>query len=601
MVRPTRPGLGAAASLVLLVLVVTAGWLAYTGLQAKGHLDDARLALTGAREALLDRDIPTARAAITAAATDTRAAREATDGPVWRLATNLPGEADNSLRVVRGLAAAADELAGSVLPQALTAAEAIDPEALRRPDGSFDLDVIRAATPPVASSARTAEQVRDDIRALPTELTPGPVERAYEQVAEQVDTLAGTLSGASTALEIAPALLGEDRPRRFFVLVQQNAESRGTGGLPGGYAVLETDKGRLRVVAAGSRQDLDGQGPIAVPPDVPVEWATRYGGYGAFDLPVNINVSPDLPVVSRLIAQRWRDRTGQEIDGVIALDAQALAAVLEGSGAIQVGGRSIAPENLVEYLAIGQYADFAPPPGSSALDLTLQRKDALSDAATATLTRLVAGGGDTQALLTGVGDAVRSGHLRLASDDPALQPALSRSGADGGLPDGDRPLAYPVVFNSTGGKLDTFLDRSISYQAGSCRGDRRRSTITVTLTNRAPAEGLPPYLRIRADGDDVRLSTDNAVALSVYTTPGSTLTSATLDGVALDPANTDQPVLTSFDEAGLPGYEIFVELPREQPRTLVLSLEEPVVAGEAVVPEQPLARPLQRDVDVPAC
>ena len=39
----------------------------------------------------------------------------------------------------------------------------------------------------------------------------------------------------STALEIAPTLLGEDRPRRFFVLVQQNAESRGTGGLPGGF------------------------------------------------------------------------------------------------------------------------------------------------------------------------------------------------------------------------------------------------------------------------------------------------------------------------------------------------------------------------------
>ncbi|HWG93540.1 MAG TPA: hypothetical protein VNU66_04865, partial [Mycobacteriales bacterium] len=278
------------------------------------------------------------------------------------------------------------------------------------------------------------------------------------------------------------------------------------------------------------------------------------------------------------------------------LDGVALSLVLAGSGPVPLpDGGQLAPEDVLQYLAVDQYRGVA-----LTREGTLARKDRLEDLALLAASRLSSGGGDTLALLRGIGEALRSGHLRMASDDPALQPALRASGVDGALPSGDGPLAYPVVWNATGGKLEHFLDREVVYTAGDCTGERRRSTIAVTLTNRAP-EGLPEYLTIRVTPDGRTDSRTNAVTLQVYATPGADLVRATVDGLPVAPEDPSGLLLANASEAGLPLWYLGMELPPDQPRTLVLEFDEPVVPGEAVVPEQPLSRPLERTVDVPVC
>jgi hypothetical protein len=599
VLRPRRPGVLGGLVTLLLVLAGTLAWLGLTALQARSELTAARADLTAARAALVDGETAAAQEALTRAGRRTSRAVDLTSDPLWRLAAGVPGYG-NSLQALRGVVQGADRLAAQALPLAVRGAAAVDRDALRRPDGSIDVPMVRAATPDVAAGATAARDVEAQLLALPQRTVVPVLADAQRSFAEQVGELAGVLESGARALELAPLLLGDDRPRRFFVLVQQTAESRGTGGLPGGFAVVETAGGRISVPRAGSRAEL-GDLDVDPLPDLPVEFVSRYRQLGAFDILVNVNVSPDLPVVGRLLADAWQRSTGQALDGVIALDGRALSLLLQGSGPVEVDGRSIAPEQLEEYLAVGQYVDFAPPTGSAALDLSRERKDALSEVAALTARRLASGGGDTRALLSGLSDAVRSGHLRMTSTDSELGPRLRAAGVDGALPDASRPVAYPVVFNSTGGKLDTFLSRSVSYRAGPCEGTARRSRIEVVLRNDAPAEGLPAYLRVRDDGDGVRLTTDNAVTLSVYATPGAVLTRAALDGRELAPEDTSLPLLSRFEEGGLQGWSLFVDLPRAAPRSLVLELEEPLRAGEALVPEQPLARPLEREVDVPAC
>ena len=151
------------------------------------------------------------------------------------------------------------------------------------------------------------------------------------------------------------------------MLVQQAAESRGTGGLPGGFVILETANGRMRVTKQGSNFELP-VGEVRPPAGLSPEFIEHYGNLGAFsELWLNTNVSPDLTSVGKVIAGRWKAKTGQSLDGVVALDASALADVLRGSGEIALpGGRSLAPDQLVDYLAIGQYRDYAPPTGTPA-------------------------------------------------------------------------------------------------------------------------------------------------------------------------------------------------------------------------------------------
>lgn len=582
------------------VLGVSA-WLSASALGAQDHLLAARADLDAARVALLDARPDDARAALDSAGRRTGRARELTSGPVWWVAAALP-LLGRTPATVRGVAVAADDLAEDVLPAAVDAAVAIDLDAVRRPDGAVDFAMLHAAARPARRSADRADAVRLDLHRLPSTVLVGSVADARHEMLVQTTDLAAALQGATQALEIGPVLLGEDRPRRYLLLVQQTAESRGTGGLIGGFVLLEAAGGRLTVADVGSNAELPA-GPVDPPPALSDDFVRHYWPSGAFLSWQNANLSPDVPSVARVLAARWAARGGGPLDGVVLLDAVALAHLLHGSGPIDVGGRTIEPDQLPDYLAVGQYADFAPAPGQNFLEGANARKDQLERVAAAAASRLAsgAGAGDSTSLLRGLVDAVRSGHLRMASNDAQLGPALAAAGVDGALPAGDRPVAYAVVNNAGGGKLDHFLERRVTYVAAACDGDRRPSTITVQLRNGVPDTALPPYLttRITPEGRiDTRTST---LTLTVYATPGSELVTATVDGVAVAPGNRQGAVLINSEESGLPMWTVTLDVTPGATRVVRLHLDEPALDGEPVVPEQPLSRPLASDVTTVSC
>jgi hypothetical protein len=577
-------------ALTLLVACGLAVWLGSRALSAQHHLDTAKSSLSKARLALLDRDVPTASSAVSSAATDTARARSLTHDPIWRAVARVPG-AGRSLREVSTMAEAADDVVREVLPPSISAARLLADDRIRRPDGAVDVAVLEQATAPVQISAERIKAVRRNVDDLPHRYVLSRVTRAREQLADQLDELSDGIASARKALELAPALLGADRPRTYFVLVQQTSEARGTGGLPGGYAILRADRGRLRVLESGSNTDLH-KGPIPVPPGVPDDYEAAYGGNGAFERWQNVNLSPDLPVVARVITARWRAQGGMPVDGVVALDAQALADVLRGSAPIDIAGRSIKASELPAYLGIEQY-------GGLDLSEKRERKDRLADVARTAADRVTRADRNGR-VLRGLVQAVRSGHLRMASDDPKLTAGLAGAGVTGALPSGAAPVAYAVVVNAAGGKLDYYLDRQVEYVAGPCTGRSRPSTIAVSLRNRAPASGLPPYAAVHVVGGKEGLSTVNETLLTVFGTRGARLDVASLDGRPLTIGGPGTH-LTYRTEAGLPSWTVQLSLPRSLTRRLVLQLVEPAVSGAARVPEQPLARPLVRRVSLERC
>jgi hypothetical protein len=591
-----RPGLIARVAIAVVVLVL--GWIGIRGLLAYRHLTSAKGDLAAAKTALLDRKLTDADRLIRSAGRETSSARGLTSDPVWRAAAAVPF-LGASLAEGADVARGADDVAGSVLPPAFTAARELDPKVLRAPDGTIDIAVLRRAAPTIATASTRATAAAARLGAHTRTGVIGPIGRAADDLRTQAGDLAHVLLGVRRGLELAPAVLGADRPRRYFVLIQQNSEARGTGGLPGGFAILTADHGHLKVTAQGSNADLHDL-TLPPPPGVPKDYTQRYAGDGVFALWVNVNLSPDLPVVARVIADRWRHQSGQQVDGVVAVDSQALADILRGSPPIPVPGAApLSPANVVDYLAVGQYRDFATPAGSLAgVDRSQERKQLLVAVAQAATSRLVGGGGSTLELLRGVADAVSSGHMRMASDDPALAPGLKQAGADGAMPTGTAPVAYPVIFNSSGGKLEYFLDRSIRYAAGSCDGPRRQTRITFDLLNRAPA-GLPSYLTNPGNLPGVAHSTKDRVTATIYGTPGSRLLRAELDGKELGKA--DSRFLNVGTEAGLPFWSTLIDLPSGEHRRFRVTLDEPTVKGSARVPEQPLARPLKVDLAVPTC
>ena len=87
--------------------------------------------------------------------------------------------------------------------------------------------------------------------------------------------------------------------------------------------------------------------------------------------------------------------------------------------------------------------------------------------------------------------------------------------------------------------------------------------MTITLTNNAPAAGLPPIVTGREDSHSYPIKVgDNRLAVSYFATQGAVLHSVTVAG---------RPGTGRIGiECGHPVYTIDVELPRGSSRTIVL-------------------------------
>ena len=591
MTRPLRRAAWVALVIVLLSLV----WAAWRLNSARQHLVAARGELASARESLLQRDVTTARPALDAASRQTRAARSVAQDPVVWAWAHVPLLGNNA-EVVRRVAIDADEIARGVLPDALAAAEELNPRRLRDASGAFNVDAIRRAEPGVARASVRMARIATDTRRFPRHLLVPQVASARDEFALEASKLDTALQNAADGVRVAPTFLGAGKPRRWFVAVQQFGESRGTGGIIGGFAVLETSNGRLRVSQHGSNADL--RSVTVSGKSVSAEFRGRYELQGSLEIWPNLNLSPDFPSVASLIREKWAAQGGGSLDGVIGLDARSLQLLLKGGPPLDIAGQSVPPSELEAFLSVGQYRGIAPGPRG-----LLQRKDALSDAASTVLGSLAEGRGDSEALLRGVVDAVSSGHVRFEATDASVHRVLARTGLNGALPSGPAPVAYAVVNNASGGKLDYWLDRSISYRAGACEGRRRESTISVSLLNRAPAlTQIPPYVSNREADGTITQSRTGRVLLEVYGTPGSVLVAAELDGRAVSTVQGRTVTeLEASEEGGLPVWQLLVDTPPDRATVFTLHLSEPVVGGSARLPEQPLARPLTRDVQVPVC
>jgi hypothetical protein len=232
---------------------------------------------------------------------------------------------------------------------------------------------------------------------------------------------------------------------------------------------------------------------------------------------------PALPTVTSAVADLYPKATGEgPIDGVIVVDPIALAALLELTGPVEVGGlaQPLTSENAAAYLLRDQYATFT--------NLE-ERVDVLGDAADATFERLTGGSLPGPGRMADVlSPAVRGRHLLFWTTSAAPHALLERLGLDGRLPPvsaGADVLAV-VRSNAEPNKLDAYLQEDLRYdvEVDDATG-AVHSTLRATYTNTAP-DGLDEY--VTGNSHDLPLGT-NRFLLSVYTpyqADGATVTAA---------------------------------------------------------------------------
>ncbi|MFI1467799.1 DUF4012 domain-containing protein [Streptomyces wuyuanensis] len=574
--RPALAAMCAAAGLILAGAV----WIVVTGVLARHELLAAQRDLESLRHqaapgSSAGRAAGTPGDAVREAAARAAGAHRLTTGPAWYAAAHTP-VLGGPVRTVRGAAEAADRLARDVLsPLADTAGELV--AGAGADGGHLDLSALRRAAPALHEAARSASDVRSDVAGLPRSTWLPAVDRARALLAEQLERIVPVTVEAATAARVMPSMLGEKSPRRYLVVFENTAEARGTGGLPGAFAILTADRGHLGFERFGNDSEL---GKVRASVDLGAEYTAMYGRHAPTGVWVNSNVSPHFPHAARIWSAMWREHSGQELDGAFALDPGALAGLLTAAGPARLpDGSAVTAANVVDLTERTSYAAFPD---------TAERKAYFLDVARATSQVLLGSADDParrSALFAALRGQLREGRVKVWSAHPSEQRELASHPFGGVLPDGPAPFAGLVVNNAAGTKLDYYLDRRMDWKAGRCTARGREVTVTAALTNRAPASGLPGYVTQRVDQPPYRTRPgDNRLLVSYYATGGTRLAKATVDG---RPAMLNQMV-----ERGHPVYTVDMELPRGATRTLVLKLVERPSDRLPLLLNQQLVQPL---------
>ncbi len=563
-------------------LILLAGvYLVVTALLARRQLEAVRDEVRQLRVQISAGKLDAARATARQIAGHAGTARTYTAGPVWALAADLPA-GGAPLKTVRTITDQVNVLGTQVLPQVITATRELDPSALRESDGSIDLARIQAIAPSLHTADRAMTRATARISARPTSTWLGPVDSARTQLLTQMLSLGKTLRSADLATRIAPPMLGADGVKRYFVGFQTDAEARGTGGLPGAFAILRADRGTITIERFESDSYLTG---VSSGLDFGAAYNQLWSRSKPYDEYVDSNSSAHFPYAARIWAAMWQRKTGQRLDGALAVDPEALSYLLAVTGPATLPDKTvISASNIVQFTQQTLYARYSANPG--------QRKKVLLAVARAASDKILDFRGSTTALVRAGGKAGAQRRLLVYSAAPGVEADLQQTSLSGAVLPSAGPYVNLVVNNGAGNKLDYYLDRRLTWTRTGC-GQRRLVTVTVTLTNTAPT-GLPPYVIERNDHPPYRTGKgDTRLGVYYYGTTGAFLQSATLDG--------KRALVGEGSEQGHPVFYADVEMPRGKARTLVLHFIEPAGTGAPTVLRQPLIRPLSVAVRDQSC
>jgi hypothetical protein len=557
---PTRRiGRWVAVASAIVVVVLIAG-LVPTGIAAvhsydsmKQGRDDAKAGLAAAR----DGDTTAARQSFEAAAREFETAGDKLRSPLVWPSSAVPYVASN-VRAARTLSSIGTDLANA--GESVTAA--VQPSALDIVDGRLPLEEVRQITPTLERGARVLtdasrrlEVVRDDPYLVPQ------IRDAVDSVRRQLTKARREAGHAAKAARLAPALFGGDGTRRYLLVVQNNAESRATGGFIGNYGVVTADNGKLDVgrldrTATWNKAVADSKPTLQAPAD----YLSRYAQYAPEYTLQNVNLSPDFPTVGKVLMSLAPQAGIGPVDGVMAVDPAGLAALLELTGPVEVEGwpTPISSENVVDIALKQEYEAFAETP---------ERADFLGDVAQAAVDKATSENlGRPPQVAKVLGKAAHEGHFVFAFARPEEQRLAETLGIAGGLGPA-RPDSLAITTSNAGAnKIDVYLQRTVTANVqltpdADGTSARVATTVSVGLANSAPDDGLPQI--VIGPYEDGYVAGENRTILSLYSPMH-------IDKTAVDSSPAAFDVQT---ERGRQVASSFIDIPSKSTRTASAQLD----------------------------
>jgi hypothetical protein len=569
---------------VLVALIVGGFWILRTGMAARNELMLGKTRAQMLASHKVSKEPARIARLIDEVNGHVQRANKLTHDPIWWMASHIPfvGRTPNAVRTsVASLSAVLDAVAQSDGDLA---------SYRRRPGHIVDRALLKIAGGILADIKQPTLISVDQMQKLNLAGVPSVIANPVKQVRDQFITAQPYVEQGQTFIKVAPVLLGLDKPKNWLLVMNNGAEARATGGLPGGWATLSAKDGHLELTHLETNSAISAQALKNWQDYVPDDMQALYG-YDLAHLP-DMNLSPDYPTNARLMNALYEQHTGGRVDGVISIDEFTLAGLMAVTGPVNVGKRHLTSGSVVDYVTKGVYSDYPNPKkkDEAVMDITRRVFKHLSYASVRDVEL-------ARALIP----SIYRGRLHVWAMNKEDQILIHQTVLSGAMDNAFDPTHMAVIINAAGNKIDAYVTSTVSYTQGKCLAELpyRESVLAVQLHNAAPDHGLPTYVTPRNDkgyrDDSKPGSTMSAVFMHVPL--GSEFGSAVING---KPAE----LMNEGTDHGRDVWEFHVELPALAARTLNVTFNEPVLPqdGPPVLGVQPMAIPMQTSVAIgPHC
>lgn len=254
------------------------------------------------------------------------------DNTIYAKQSTLSGSAKAVLESGRHFA-----LAGQYFTESLEELNKIPVYFISKNEASKNLnipsltDILKNGLDKASQALIEVNLAKDELNKIGIEIVPQNVKGKFLFAKEKLNELTDLLNSMQNDFPAILKLLGDEKPHRYLILLQNNSEIRPSGGFIGSYIILDINKGMIENMRVEDVYHLDDkyQGLIE-PPEylLPIisNWKFRDSNY-----------SPDFMFSGKQAANMFEREGGGTVDTVIAVNQSLLKDFLQITGPLQVG------------------------------------------------------------------------------------------------------------------------------------------------------------------------------------------------------------------------------------------------------------------------
>ena len=389
----------------------------------------------------------------------------------------------NKLKSAEALLVAGENIsqAGHGLTSLIDQLEGLDTNPLSENQSSLTdlLSTIRSGLVPVAEQIDTAAENFDQVRVndLPDEY-----QATMSLVKEKIPSIRDNLNEFFSISQVLLNILGQEQPKRYLFIFQNNRESRPTGGFIGSIALMDIYQGKIEnlEVPGGGIYDVAGQLKEKIIAPKPLWLVNPHWNIQ------DSNWWPDFPTSAKKLMWFYERTGGTSVDGIISLTPDVIKELLRIVGPIDMQaqyGVTVDEDNFV-YEA------------QKWAEVTYDReenkpKKFIGDMLPVLLDKVFQIKPDNLFKILGVFyNSLSSDDFLLYFSDPTIQEVIHDYGWDGAILSNDKDYLNVISANIGGGKTDHVISQLLDHHVDIKADGSIIDTVTITRVHNGEPQDL---------------------------------------------------------------------------------------------------------------